>query len=292
MFRGTTVAIITPFQNGKIDEKALKKLIDFLIQNGVDGIVPCGTTGESATLSHEEHQRVVDITIEHVNKRIFVIAGSGSNSTQEAIRLSKHAEKAGADGALLITPYYNKPTQEGLYQHFKSVSENTNIPIVLYNVPGRTGVNMLPETVARLAELKNIVAIKEATGDLKQVSDVINLCPKDFAVLSGDDFTTLPILSVGGMGVISVTANVAPKDVSGMVNAYLKGDYKKALELHYKLWNMNRAMFVETNPIPVKTGLALMGMASPEMRLPLCQISEGNLQKLKKALKEHNLLKE
>lgn len=290
MFRGSIVAIVTPFKDGKIDEKAYRNLIEFQIESGTDGIVPCGTTGESATLSHDEHDRLIELTIETVKGRVPVIAGTGSNNTSEAVRLTRHAKKAGADAALLITPYYNKPTQEGLYQHYKKVAEEVDIPIILYNVPGRTGVNMLPETVARLAEIKNIVGIKEATGDLKQISDVISLCPKDFLLLSGDDFTVYPTLAVGGHGVISVVANVAPKDMAGLCDAYFAGDMKKANELHYKLLPLNAAMFYETNPIPVKTALSLMGKVSGEFRLPLCQMSEGNLSELKKAMKEYGLL--
>lgn len=290
MFKGSIVAIVTPFRDWKIDEKAFRDLIEFQIQNGTDGIVPCGTTGESATLSHDEHERVIELTIEAVNKRVPVIAGTGSNNTAEAVRLTRHAKKAGADGALLITPYYNKPTQEGLYQHYRKVAEEVDIPIVLYNVPGRTGVNMLPETVAKLAEIKNIVGIKEATGDLKQISDVISLCPKDFLLLSGDDFTVYPTLAVGGHGVISVTANVAPRDMAGLCDSYFAGDMKKANELHYKLLPLNASMFIETNPIPVKTALSLMGKVSGEMRLPLCAMSEGNLNKLKKVMKDYGLI--
>ncbi len=292
MIKGSIVAIVTPFKNGKIDEKALRRLIEFQIKNGTDGIVPCGTTGESATLSYEEHERVVELTVEAVNKRVPVIAGTGSNSTKEAIELTKHAEKAGADAALLITPYYNKPTQEGLFQHFKAVSEEVSIPLIVYNVPSRTGVNMLPETVARLSELKNIAGIKEATGDLKQVSQVIKLCRDDFVVLSGDDFVTLPMLAVGAKGVISVTSNIIPSDVAQMIDAFFAGDYKKAVELHFKMWDINVAMFLETNPIPVKTALALMGMITPEMRLPLAPMAEANLKKLKNALINYKLIKE
>ncbi len=292
MLKGAIVAIVTPFKNGRIDEKALRSLIEFQIKNGTDGIVPCGTTGESATLSYEEHKRVIELTVETVNKRIPVIAGTGSNSTKEAIELTKHAEKAGADAALLITPYYNKPTQEGLYQHFKAIAEEVSIPLLIYNVPSRTGVNILPETVARLAELKNIAGIKEATGDLRQVSEVIKLCRKNFAVLSGDDFVTLPMLSVGAKGVISVTSNIIPRDVAQMVDAFFAGDYKKAQELHFKMWEINTAMFLETNPIPVKTALSMMGMITPEMRLPLAPMSEANLKKLKKVLIDYKLIKE
>ena len=290
MFRGSIVAIVTPFRDGKIDEKAFRDLIEFQINNGTDGIVPCGTTGESATLSHEEHEKIIGLTIEAVNGRVPVIAGTGSNNTAEAARLTKHAKKAGANAALLITPYYNKPTQEGLYQHYRKVAEEVDIPIILYNVPGRTGVNMLPETVARLAEIKNIVGIKEATGDLKQISEVISICPKDFLLLSGDDFTVYPTLAIGGHGVISVVANVAPKDMADLSDAYFAGDMKRANELHYRLLPLSGAMFYETNPIPVKTALSLMGKVSGEMRLPLCSMSEGNLNKLKKVMKDYGLI--
>jgi len=292
MIKGAIVALVTPFRNNRIDEKGLKRLIDFQIKNGTDGIVPCGTTGESATLSYDEHQRVIELTIEAVDGRIPVIAGTGSNSTKEAIELTKHAEKAGADAALLITPYYNKPTQEGLFQHFKAVSESVSIPLILYNVPGRTGVNLLPETVARLSELKNIAGIKEATGDLRQVSQVIKLCGDNFVVLSGDDFVTLPMLAVGAKGVISVTSNIIPGDVAKMIDAFFQGHYKEAENIHYKMWDINVAMFLETNPIPVKTALALMGLISLEMRLPLTPMSETNLKKLKKTLNEYGLIKE
>jgi len=290
MFKGSFVAIVTPFKNGKIDEKAYTDLIDFQIGEGTQGIVPCGTTGESATLSHQEHERVVEITVEIVNKRVPVIAGTGSNSTSEAIMLTRHAKDAGADAALLITPYYNKPTQEGLYQHYKAIAESVNIPQFQYNVPGRTGVNMLPETVARLSKIKNIIGIKEATGDMRQVSDVLALCGEDFIVLSGDDFTTFPLLTIGGKGVISVTANVAPRDVAAMCNEFFSGNLKKAKELHYKMRPLNDAMFYETNPIPVKTALSLMGKVSDEMRLPLCPMSEKNLEKLKNIMKGYGLI--
>lgn len=284
------VAIVTPFRNGQVDEKALAELVEFHIKSGTDVIVPCGTTGESATLSHEEHYRVIEIVIKAVNRRVQVVAGAGSNSTEETLDLTKFAKKAGADGVLLITPYYNKPTQEGLYRHFKKVAETVDIPIVLYNVPGRTGVNMLPGTVARLREIKNIVGIKEATGDMKQVSELIRLCGRDFDVISGDDFTTLPLLHLGGVGAISVTANVAPADCAAMFDHFFAGRYDEALKLHYKLEPLHGAMFIETNPIPVKTALAMMGKAGEEFRLPLCPMSDANKEKLKKALKDYGLI--
>jgi len=290
MFKGSMVAIVTPFKNGKVDEKALGDLIEFHIKAGTDVIVPCGTTGESATLSHEEHHRVVEFTVKTVNKRVPVIAGSGSNSTEETQSLTQFAKTAGADGVLMITPYYNKPTQEGLYRHFKKVCESVDIPVVLYNVPGRTGVNMLPATVARLREVKNIVGIKEATGDMKQVSEVIRLCGRDFDVISGDDFTTLPLLHLGGVGAISVTANIAPADAAAMFDAFFAGRYEEALKYHYKLEPLHGPMFIETNPIPVKTALAMMGKISEEFRLPLCPMADANKDKLKKALKDYGLI--
>ena len=290
MFKGSMVAIVTPFKGGKVDEKALGDLIEFQIKNGTDVIVPCGTTGESATLSHEEHHRVVELTVKTVNKRVPVIAGAGSNSTDETVELTKYAKNAGADGVLLITPYYNKPTQEGLYQHFKKVAESVDIPVVLYNVPGRTSVNMLPSTVARLRTIRNIVGIKEATGDLKQVSELIRLCGRDFDVLSGDDFTTFPMLALGGVGAISVTANIAPADCAAMFDAFFAGKTDEALKLHYKLEPLHGPMFIETNPIPVKTALAMMGRISEEFRLPLCPMAEANKEKLKKSLKDYGLI--
>lgn len=289
MFKGAFTALITPFKDGMVDEAGLKRLIEFQVRNSMDGIVPCGTTGESATLSYEEHERVIETAIEAAAGRILVIAGTGSNSTSETIMLTRHAEKAGADAALLITPYYNKPTQQGLYEHYKKVAEETSLPLILYNVPGRTGVNMLPETVARLSEIKSIAGIKEATGDLKQVSDVLEFAGKGFSVLSGDDFTTLPLLSIGGHGVISVTSNIVPRDVSAMVNGFLSGNIEKAKKLHYRLEPLNRAMFLETNPIPVKTAVSLMGMAEEEFRLPLVRMSAKNRARLKEALRSYGI---
>jgi 4-hydroxy-tetrahydrodipicolinate synthase len=277
MFKGAMVALVTPFRDGKVDEKALKELIEFQIQNGVDAIVPCGTTGESATLSHGEHERVVELTVEIAEGRIPVLAGTGSNSTAEAIRLTRHAREAKADAALMITPYYNKPTQEGLYQHYKKVAEEVDIPV-------------LPETVARLAEAANIVGIKEASGSIQQISELVSLCPDDFSVLSGDDFITFPLLAVGGKGVISVTSNIAPKPVSQLIDAFFEGDFEKARALHYQLLPLSTAMFLETNPIPVKTALGLMGKIAPELRMPLSPMSAGNLAKLEQTLKNFGLI--
>jgi 4-hydroxy-tetrahydrodipicolinate synthase len=290
MFKGSIVAIVTPFRKGKVDEKALGDLINWHIKQGTNAIVPCGTTGESATLDYKEHYRVVRFTVEAVNKRVPVIAGTGANSTDETIMITKEAKKAKADAALVVTPYYNKPTQEGLYRHYKMLAGAVNIPIILYNVPGRTAVNMLPPTVARLAEIKNIVGIKEATGDMKQVSEVIRLCGNRLTVLSGDDFTTLPLMALGGKGVISVTANVAPKMVSDMCAMWEKGKFDEARALHYKLEPLNSSMFIETNPIPVKTALVLMGKIKEEFRMPLCEMAAANREKLAKVLKDLKLI--
>ena len=291
MFKGSIVAIVTPFKNGKVDEKKLSELIEFQIKNGTSGIVPCGTTGESATLSFEEHDRVIEITIEQVNKRVQVIAGTGSNSTEEAIMLTRHAEKSGADASLQVSPYYNRPTQRGLYEHFKAISQAVDIPIILYNIASRTGVNIEPDTIAKLAQdCKNIVGVKEASGNLDQMSRIKQLCPENFDLLSGDDSLTLPVLSIGGTGIISVVANIAPKDVANLVSEFEKGNIKKAKELHFKLLPLIKAIFLETNPIPVKTAMGLLGMCEPDLRLPLCSMSEQNLELLKKALKSYGLL--
>jgi len=290
MFKGAIVAIITPFKNGQVDEEALRKLIEFQIENGTSGIVPCGTTGESATLSHEEHDRVIEITIDAAKKRIPIIAGTGSNSTAEALRLTKHAYEAGADGALIVCPYYNRPTQEGLYQHYKAIAEEVPIPIVVYNIPGRTGVNLNPDTLARLAKLPNIVGVKEAGGSIKQMSDIIGLCDPDFDVLSGDDAFTLPMLALGGKGIVSVISNVAPADMAAMVKAFEAGDLDKARTLHYKMISLIDALFIETNPVPVKAALSMMGMIEYELRLPLCKMTQGNYDKLKKVVTDYGLI--
>jgi len=290
-FRGAFVAIVTPNIDGQIDEQGLVDLIEFHIANGTHGIVPCGTTGESATMSHAEHHRVVELTVKTVNGRVPVVAGSGSNSTSEAIDLTKHAKAAGVDGVLMVSPYYNRPSQEGLYQHFKAVAEAVDVPIILYNVPSRTSSNVLPATVARLAAIDNIVGIKEATGSLNQVSEVIMLCPDDFAVLSGDDFTSMATVLVGGTGVISVTSNVAPRDMADMMEAALAGNLARANELHYKLFPLMQAMFYDTNPVPAKTTLHLMGkIKSAAPRLPLCSMSDDNLARLKAALTAYGLI--
>jgi len=290
LFEGSSVALVTPFKNGRVDEQKLGELIEFHIQSGTDGIVPCGTTGESATLSYEEHNRVIEATVEMVNGRVWVLAGTGSNSTDEAIALTRHAKAAGADGALMITPYYNKPTQEGLYRHYQAAALAVDLPLVLYNVPGRTSVNLLPQTVARLMEFDNIVAIKEGTGSLQQISDIVHLCGKRLCILSGDDFTAYPTLMVGGRGVISVTANIVPADMAQMVHAALNGDFVAANKLHQKIYPLHGVLFLETNPAPVKTALSLMGKCRDELRLPLCPLSNENLLRLKNVLSDYGLI--
>ncbi|MDD4939633.1 MAG: 4-hydroxy-tetrahydrodipicolinate synthase [Candidatus Omnitrophica bacterium] len=291
MFRGSIVAIVTPFKDGKIDEKKLRDLIEFQIKNGTSGIVPCGTTGESATLSFEEHDRVIEIAIEQAKKRVPVIAGTGSNSTEEAIMLTRHAAKAGADASLQVSPYYNRPTQKGLYEHFKAIAEAVNIPVILYNIASRTGVNIEPETLAKLAnDCKNIAGVKEASGSLDQMSRIRQLCREDFDLISGDDSLTLPVLSIGGTGIISVVANIAPKDTADLVAEFEKGNIKKAREIHYKLLPLIKAVFIETNPIPVKTAMGLLGMCEPSLRLPMSAMLPENVEKLKKALKDYGLL--
>lgn len=291
-FQGSIVALVTPFRDARVDEAKLRELVELHVRNGTDAIVPCGTTGESPTLSHEEHKRVVEIVIETARGRIQVIAGTGSNATAEAIALTVHAKKAGADGALLVSPYYNKPTQQGLYEHFKAVAEATDLPIVVYNIQGRTAVNVETDTLARLArDCRNIVGVKEASGSLEQMTQVILACGPDFTVLSGDDTLTLPLMAVGGRGVISVIANIVPKETAEMTHAALEGDWKRARELHLKLFPLSKAMFIETNPIPVKEAMAMMGLIQPEFRLPLCRMAESNRERLKKVLTQFGLLK-
>lgn len=291
MLKGAMVAIVTPFKDGRVDEAALRRLIEFQIANGTHGIVPCGTTGESATLSFHEHERVIEITVEQVNKRVPVVAGTGSNNTDEAIQLTKHAKEAGADAALMICPYYNKPTQEGLYRHFKKVAESVDIPIVMYNIPGRTSVNMEADTIARLAQIKNIVGVKEASGSMKQITDIIAKCPSDFVVLSGEDFLTFPLLCVGGKGVIAVTSNIVPRDMSNLCNLFFEGKFAEAQKLYYKLLPLCHALFIETNPAPIKAALAMMNkLESDEVRLPLVQMSETNRERLRKELQNYGLV--
>jgi 4-hydroxy-tetrahydrodipicolinate synthase len=290
MFKGSMVALVTPFRNGKVDEKALRDLIEFHIKNGTTAIVPCGTTGESATLTYEEHDRVIELTIQYVNGRVPVIAGTGANSTEEAIMLTKHAKKAGADASLQVSPYYNRPTQKGLYLHFKAIAEAVDMPIILYNIASRTGVNIEPETFAKLAEIKNIVGVKEASGSLEQMARIRNVCPKDFLLISGDDALTLPVMAIGGVGIISVAANIIPRDIADMCAAFDKGDMAKAQALHYKTLPLIKAMFIETNPIPVKTAMGLMKMIEPTLRLPMCEMLPENREKLVKELKAYKLI--
>jgi len=291
-FQGSFVAMVTPFRSGKVDEAKLKELVEFHITHGTDGLIPCGTTGESPSLSHDEHRRVVELVIEASRGRIRVVAGTGSNSTAEAIDMTKHAERAGATGALVVNPYYNKPTQEGLYRHFRAVAESVAIPILLYNIQSRTAINVETDTLARLVrDAKNIVGVKEASGSLDQMSQVIAACGPDFSVLSGDDNITLPLLVIGGSGVVSVIANIVPRETADLVHAALEGDWKRARDLHYRLFPLARAAFLETNPIPIKEAMALAGMIEPEFRLPMCRMSEANREKLRAILKPYGLIK-
>lgn len=291
MFKGSIVAIVTPVKNGKIDYKAFEKLVEFQIKNKTSGIVVCGCTGEPATMTMDEHKELVKYAVDIVNKRCPVIAGTGSNNTREAIELTEEAEKAGADGVLVITPYYNKPMPQGLYLHYKKIAESVSIPVIIYNVPSRTGISILPETVCELSQIKNIVGIKEASGSLDQVSKIVSLCRKDFIVLSGDDSLTLPIMSVGGKGVISVAANIVPLQVAEMAESALKGDWARAQKLHIELFPIFKVLFIETNPIPVKAALGLMGLIHPEWRLPLTPPSDASLAKIKEVLKKSRVIK-
>ncbi len=291
MFKGSIVALVTPFKKGKVDYKALQKLVDFHVKAGTNAILPCGTTGESATLSMEEHADVIEAVVSAAAGRIPVIAGTGANNTKEAIELTRHAKKAGADGSLQVCPYYNKPTQEGLYRHFKTIAEEVDIPIILYNIPSRTGINMSVDTIVRLSQLKNIVAIKEASGNVSQMAEIKRRCGDKLILLSGDDALTLPVLSVGGEGVISVVANILPEKVVQMICAWKNKEFERALDVYFELMPLVKAMFLETNPIPVKTAMGLMGMINPELRLPLCEMSKENLEKLKKVLRSYGLIK-
>jgi len=289
MFKGSYVAIVTPFKNGSVDFEKLKLLVEFQIKNGTAGIIPCGTTGESATLNYEEHEQVIDCVVKSAAGKLQVIAGTGSNSTSETIEMTAYAKKAGADGVLLVSPYYNKPTQKGLYLHFKKVADEVDIPVILYNIQSRTAVNMEPETIAKLHnECKNIVAIKEASGSLEQMTRILTLCP-NIDMLSGDDALTLPLLSIGGKGVISVVANIIPKETAELVSAYLAGDTEKAKKLHFKMFPLIKSMFIETNPIPVKTAMEILGMCSGELRLPMCEMDAKNREKLTQAMKNYGL---
>jgi 4-hydroxy-tetrahydrodipicolinate synthase len=293
MIGGAIAAIITPFKNGEIDEAGLRDLIEFQLANGTHGIVPCGTTGESPTLSHKEHERVVEITIEQTARRVPVIAGTGSNCTEEAISLTRHAKKAGADAVLMISPYYNKPTQEGIYRHFEQVAKAVDIPIIVYNIPGRTASNIEPSTMARLSGIDNIVGVKEASGSMKQITDTIAMCADDFIVVSGEDYLTFPLMCVGGKGVISVVSNVAPREMADLCNLFSSGKFEESQKLYYKLLPLLHILFIETNPAPVKAALAMMKrIESEEVRLPLVTMTEANKDRLRKVLEAQGLLTE
>jgi len=284
--------MVTPFRQGTVDETKVRELVEFHVKHGTDALIPCGTTGESPTLSHDEHKRVVEIVVEAARKRVKIIAGTGSNSTAEALDLTKHAERAGADGALVVNPYYNKPTQEGLYQHFRAVAESVAIPIVVYNIQSRTAVNVETATLARLArDVKNVRGVKEASGNLDQMTQVVLSCGPGFSVLSGDDSLTLPLMAVGGHGVISVIANIVPKDTADMVHAALDNDWKRARELHHRLFPLARAAFLETNPIPIKEAMAMAGIIEPEFRLPMCRMGDANRETLRGVLGQYGLVK-
>lgn len=288
MFKGCYVALVTPFQNGRVDQEKLEELVEYHVESGTHGLVPCGTTGESATLSHEEHEQVIGAVVRKADGRIPVLAGTGSNSTAEAVRLTRFAQEVGADGALLITPYYNKPTQRGLEAHFEAIAKETDLPLVLYNVPSRTGVNMLPETVGRLDRLENIVGIKEASGSLDQTVEILR--STKIRVLSGDDSITLGLMAVGAQGVISVAANVAPRQMVDLVDLALAGDYEGAREIHHRLYPLFKALFIETNPIPVKAAVAMQGRIGPEIRLPMTELTAENRQHVKRVMAEAGLL--
>ena len=287
MFRGALTAIVTPFrENGAIDEEALRRLVEFQIKNKIDGIVPCGTTGESPTLDYGEHDRAIEIVIEAANGKVPVIAGTGSNSAEEAIEMTKHAADAGADASMQVCPYYNKPTQEGLFRHFSAIAKAVDIPMIIYNIQGRTAVNMETATLARLAkEHSNIIGVKEGSGNLAQMMDVINELPRNFAVLSGDDNFTLPLMALGGKGVISVASNIIPREMHDLTEYALKGNFEKARQIHYRLLPLFKGIFIETNPIPIKAALAMKSMIKESYRLPMCEMKPENREKLRKILK-------
>jgi 4-hydroxy-tetrahydrodipicolinate synthase len=290
MFNGALSAIVTPFRDGEVDERALRDHIEWQIQSGIDGIVPCGSTGESATLTHAEHDRVIKITIEQTRRRVPVVAGTGSNATAEAIRLTTAAREMGADGALLLSPYYNKPTQEGIFRHYKMIAAAVDLPLLVYNIPGRTASNVAPETFARLCEIRNIVGIKEASGSMDQVTDIRRLCGDRLTILSGDDALTVPIMALGGKGVIATCSNIMPREMHDLAAAGLAGDFARAREIHYKIMPVMRNLFTETNPIPLKQALAFMGRCANEVRMPLCPMSAPAAEKLKAAMKELKLI--
>ncbi len=291
MFQGVFTAIVTPFNEDKsINKEQLKKLIDFNIENGVSGIVPMGTTGESPTLNHDEHVEVIETVCEHIDKRVSVIAGTGSNSTAEALFMTSRAKELGADASLQVAPYYNKPTQEGFYRHYKKIADEVDLPLIVYNIPGRSGKNIETDTIVRLSEHPNIIGVKEASGSLPQMMDVINRTPDDFIVLSGDDNLVLPLMAAGGKGVISVASNIIPDRMSAMVKAGLNGDFEEMRKLHYELLPFFKVEFIETNPIPIKTALAMKGMIKEVFRLPMCEMYPENKKKLEVVLKELKII--
>jgi 4-hydroxy-tetrahydrodipicolinate synthase len=287
---GAFSAIVTPFRDGEVDESALRELTEWQIQSGVDGLVPCGSTGESATLTHDEHKRVIRTVIEQARGRVPVVAGTGSNSTAEAIRLTAFAREAGADAALLISPYYNKPTQEGIFKHYKMIAAAVDLPLVVYNIPGRTGSNITPETFGRMCEIRNVVGVKEASGSMDQASDIRRLCGDRLTIMSGDDSLTLGLMALGAKGVISVISNVMPREMHEMTAAALRNDFTQARELHFRMLGMMRALFLETNPIPVKQALAFMGKCSAELRMPLTPMAPPAAEKLRATMKEMRLI--
>ena len=291
-FQGSFVALVTPFRDGRVDEAKLRELVEFHVANGTDGLVPCGTTGESPTLSHDEHHRVVEVVVEAARGRVPVVAGTGSYATAAAVDLSRHAERAGASAVLVVSPYYNKPTQEGLYRHFRAVAEAIAIPVIVYNIQSRTAVNVETATLARLArDCRNVAGVKEASGNLDQMTQVVAACGPDFSVLSGDDSLTLPLMGVGGHGVISVIANIVPRETADLTHAALDGDFKRARDLHHRLFPLARAAFLETNPIPIKEAMAMAGMLAPEFRLPMCRMSDANRETLRAVLATYGLVK-
>ncbi len=290
MFTGALTALVTPFRDGAVDVAALRDLIEWQIQSGIDGLFPCGSTGESATLSHAEHDSVVRLAIEQARKRVPVLAGTGSNSTAEAIRLTAAAREMGADGAVLLSPYYNKPTQDGIFRHYKAIATSVDLPLFVYNIPGRTASNIAPETFARLSEIKNIVGVKEASASMDQSSDILKLCGDRLAIFSGDDALTVPLIALGAKGVMSTCSNVAPREMHDLASAALAGDFAKAREIHYRLLPLMRALFVETNPIPIKQALAFMGKCANELRMPLLPMTAGPAERLRVAMKELRLV--
>lgn len=290
MFNGAFSALITPFRDGAVDVAAMREIIEWQIQSGVDGLVACGSTGESATLSHAEHEQVIRLVVEQARRRVPVLAGTGSNSTAEAIRLTTFAREVHADGALMISPYYNKPTQEGIYKHYKMVAASVDLPLMVYNIPGRTASNILPETFARMCDIKQVVGIKEASGSMDQVSDILKLCGDRLTILSGDDSATLPLMAIGAKGVIATITNVMPREMHELAAAGLASDFERAREIHFKMLPLMRALFLETNPIPVKQACAFMGKCSNEVRMPLTPMSPAPAERLRGVMKELRLI--